>query len=192
MKKNIAFLLMIASCAPALAAKAYYVSATDVYARKQPQSYAMGRLYKNERFDIQYVDSNGWGYGYAYGSVNRCIWMQYSTTAGSNFWTHGTAVSDKCRTTNTYLLNSEFTNGEIWMNSTNTDGRSHILAGATHMWDNWSWGARTGNAVYRGTAPAGSRFIIRYTTNDGAGVMARPCNASGCSSDWFFIQRAAL
>jgi hypothetical protein len=185
-------LLLGAACGPALAAKAYYVGATDVYARAKPQSYAMGRLYKNERMDIQYVDSNGWAYGYAYGTVARCVWMQYSTTAGSNFWTHGTSVDDKCRSTNTYLSAPEFTSGEIWMNSTNTDGQSHIISKPTHMWDNWKWGAGTGNAVYRGVAPAGSRFVIRYTTNDGGGVMARPCSASGCASDWYFIQRSAL
>ena len=114
------------------AATAYYVSAQDVYARSKPQSYAMGRLYNHTdtgqgRIDIQYVDSNGWGYGYAYGYVNRCVWVQYSYRDGAgvsrtNFRTNGTTVSDKCRTTNMYLDTSEFTNGEIFMNSTNTDG----------------------------------------------------------------------
>jgi len=77
----IAGLLSISQTANA--ATAYYVSATDVYARSKPQAYAMGRLYNHTntsqgRMDIQYVDSNGWAYGYAYGYVNRCVWAQYS------------------------------------------------------------------------------------------------------------------
>lgn len=190
------------------AATAYYVSATDVYARSKPQSYAMGRLYNQTdtgqgRIDIQYVDSNGWGYGYAYGYVNRCVWVQYSyrDSAGvsrSNFRTNGTTVSDKCRTTNIYLDTSEFTNGEIFMNSTNTDGVIITIARDTNAWDNWRWdGAATGNSFYRGVSPAGSKWKIRYTTKDGAGVMARPCSydAAGslsCSSDWHFIERSSF
>ncbi len=190
------------------AATAYYVSATDVYARSKPQSYAMGRLYNQTdtgqgRIDIQYVDSNGWGYGYAYGYVNRCVWVQYSyrDSAGvsrTNFRTNGTTVSDKCRTTNMYLDTSEFTNGEIFMNSTNTDGVIITIARDTNAWDNWRWdGSATGNSVYRGVSPAGSKWKIRYTTKDGAGVMARPCSydAGGtlsCSSDWHFIQRSSF
>lgn len=192
------------------ATTAYYVSANDVYARAKPQSYAMGRLYNHTntnqgRMDIQYVDSNGWAYGYAYGYVNRCVWAQYSYrrsdgSYGVNFRTNGTTVSTKCRTTNIYLETSEFSNGEIWMNSDNTDGVVHKIARDTYMWDNWLWGGGWGNNFYRGIAPAGSHWKIRYTTNDGVGVMARPCatDANGnvvpnsCSSDWFFIQRSSL
>ncbi len=190
------------------AATAYYVSATDVYARSKPQSYAMGRLYNHTntgqgRMDIQYVDSNGWAYGYAYGYVNRCVWAQYSyrDDAGvsrTNFRTNGTTVSDKCRTTNMYLDTSEFTNGEIFMNSTNTDGVIVTLASDTNAWDNWRWdGSATGNSLYRGVSAAGSKWKVRYTTKDGAGVMARPCSydAAGslsCASDWHFIQRSSF
>lgn len=198
---------LLASAQTAQAATAYYVSAQDVYVRPKPQSYAMGRLYNytntgQGRMDIQYVDSNGWAYGYAYGYVNRCVWAQYSyrDDAGvsrTNFHTNGTTVSDKCRTTNMYLSNSEFTNGEIWSNASGTDGVIHTLSAASNTWDNWSWGNGTGNNIYRGVTPAGSIWKIRYTTNDGAGVMARPCSydAGGtlsCASDWHFIQRSAL
>jgi len=189
------------------AATAYYVSATDVYARSKPQSYAMGRLYNHTntgqgRMDIQYVDSNGWAYGYAYGYVNRCVWAQYSyrRTDGSyaiNFRTNSTTVSDKCRTTNMYLDTSEFTNGEIFMNSTNTDGVIITLARDTNAWDNWQWNGAWGNSQYRGVSLAGSKWKVRYTTKDGVGTMARPCfyDASGtlsCSSDWHFIQRSSF
>lgn len=182
---------------PAHAAKAYYVKVQDVYARPRPQSYAMGRLYTDQRIDIQYVDSNGWGYGYAYGYVNRCVWVQYSYYGNVNFWTNGTTVSNKCRTTNIYLSNSEFTNGEIWNNSSGTDGVVHRIARDTYAWDNWAWGQRWGNHYYRGVSPAGSYWKIRYTTNDGVGVMARPCyfgsdGKLSCVRDWYFIQRSAL
>ncbi len=190
------------------AATAYYVDATDVYARSKPQSYAMGRLYNHTntgqgRMDIQYVDSNGWAYGYAYGYVNRCVWAQYSyrRSDGSyavNFRTNNTSVSDKCRTTNIYLDTSEFTNGEIFMNSTNTDGVVITLARDTYAWDNWLWnGGAWGNSYYRGVSAAGSKWKVRYTTKDGVGTMARPCyyDASGvlaCTSDWYFIQRSSF
>ena len=202
------FIGWLASLQSANAATAYYVSAQDVYARSKPQSYAMGRLYNHTdtgqgRIDIQYVDANGWGYGYAYGYVNRCVWVQYSyrDDAGvsrTNFRTNGTTVSNKCRTTNIYLDTSEFTNGEIFMNSNNTDGVIVTTARDTNAWDNWRWdGTATGNSVYRGVSPAGSKWKVRYTTKDGAGVMARPCSydAAGslsCASDWHFIQRSSF
>ncbi len=173
------------------------MKAVDVYVRPKAGSYAMGRLYTDQRVDIQYIDSNGWAYGYAYGYVNRCVWVQYSYSRQVNFWTHGTTVSNKCRTTNRYLDNSEFTNGEIWSNSAGNDGIVHRIARDTHAWDNWAWGSAWGNHHYRGISPAGSYWKIRYTTNDGAGVMARPCyhDSTGtlkCVSDWYFIQRSAL
>jgi hypothetical protein len=182
---------------PAHAAKAYYVKVQDVYVRAKPQSYAMGRLYTDQRIDIQYVDSNGWGYGYAYGYVNRCVWVQYSYYSNVNFWTNGTTVSNKCRTTNMYLSTGEYSNGEIWTNSAGTDGVVHRISRDTYAWDNWAWGSGWGNHYYRGVSPAGSYWKIRYTTNDGVGVMARPCyfGSDGvlrCASDWYFIQRSAL
>jgi len=189
---------LAAGARPAHAATAYYASAQDVYARSKPGSYAMGRLYTNERMDIQYIDSNGWAYGYMYGSVSRCVWAQYSAGGTTNFWTHGTAVSDKCRTTNKYLETSEFSTGEIWTNAAGNDGVMITLPRATETWDNWLWnGGAWGAARYRGTSPAGSVWKIRYTTRDGAGVMARPCyrdaaGALSCVSDWYFIQRSSF
>ncbi|MGH8081944.1 MAG: hypothetical protein ACREP7_15320 [Lysobacter sp.] len=192
-----AAVLLALSAQTAGAATAYYVNRVDVYARAKPQSYAMGRLYTDDRMDVQYVDSNGWAYGYAYGYVNRCVWAQYSNHSEVNFRTNGTAVANRCRTSNMYLSDSEFSNGEIWTNSAGTDGVTHTLSQASHMWDNWVWGGAWGNHVYRGVAAAGSVWKIRYTTNDGVGVMARPCvtNSAGtleCLSDWYFIQRSSL
>jgi D-mannose binding lectin. len=145
--------------------------------------------------DIQDIDANGWAYGYAYGHVNRCVWMQFQQYGNTNFWTHGTTVSNKCRGYDRYLYPSEFTNGEVWGS---TDGVTYFLPRATYMWDNWVWGGRWGNHSYRGVSPAGSLWKIRYTTNDGGGVMARPCNWTGnwstttCASDWMFIQRSSI
>jgi hypothetical protein len=188
------FAALTAFAPAAQAATAYYVRVRDVYVRSHAGGYAMGRLYTNQRMDIQYVDSDGWAYGYAYGHVNRCVWAQLRVPGGTNFWTHGTAVADRCRNTNRYLQPSEFTNGQVWGS---TDGVVYTIPRATHMWDNWVWGGRWGNHSYRGVAPAGSVFKIRYTTNDGGGVMARPCtrNLDGsitCHSDWLFIQRSSL
>jgi hypothetical protein len=172
------------------AATAYYVKSNSVYVRSYPGGYAMGRLYINQRIDIQDIDSNGWAYGYAYGHVNRCVWVQFQQHGVTNFWTHGTTVSNRCRTSNRYLDMSEFTNGQIWGSG---DGAFYVLPRATHMWDNWVWGGRWGNHSYRGVSPAGSLWKIRYTTNDGGGVMARPCKDYGtCYDDWMFIQRSSI
>jgi hypothetical protein len=186
--------LLFLSHAANAATKAWYVHETDLKVRAKPNSYILGRLYQNERMDIQDIDSNGWGYGYAYGQVNRCVWVQFSGPGVTYFTTHGTVVSTRCRTTNRYLALSEFTNGQIWGEE---DGEFHTLSKETHMWDNWLWGGRWGNHRHRGKAPAGSLMKIRYTTNDGVGVMARPCvkGANGkldCLSDWIFIERATL
>lgn len=185
----VSLLAWTASARVADAATAYYVQAADVYARSQAEGVAMGRLYTNERMDIQYIDSNGWAYGYAYGYVQRCVWAQFSAGGVQRFWTHGTSVSNKCRTTNMYLDWWEFRTGEIWGT---TDGVLHTISNATYIWDNWVWGQAWGNHNYRGISPAGSLWKIRYTTNDGGGVMARPCTPSGCASDWVFIQRSSL
>jgi hypothetical protein len=179
----------------ASASTAYYVSATDVYVRSHAEGYAMGRLYSGERMDILHVNSNGWAFGYAHGNVNRCVWVQYSTKTAVNFWTHGTVVGDPCGTQPRNLQESEFTNGELWGRGTN-DGVFQRLARDTETWDNWVWGGRWGNNLYRGVSRAGSLWKIRYTTVDGGGVMARPCTEAGgnvsCSSDWYFIQRSAF
>ena len=182
----------VVSAQAADAATAYYVQANDVYARSHAEGYAMGRLYYNQRMDIQYIDSNGWAYGYAYGYIQRCVWAQFSVNGAHRFWTHGTSVSDKCRSTDKNLIWWEFTNGEIWSNSSNTDGVLRHISQATYIWDNWVWGQAWGNHNYRGISNAGSLWKIRYTTYDGGGVMARPCDSSGCASDWVFIQRSSL
>ncbi|WP_210491253.1 hypothetical protein [Patulibacter sp. SYSU D01012] len=59
------------------------VTAVDVYVRASPQGLYMGRLYKGEHFNAQYISPGGWGWGYAYGGVNRCVWvdMSYMVTA---------------------------------------------------------------------------------------------------------------
>ena len=195
---NLALFAGLAILAPTTqAATAYYVRVNDVMVRSQPGEFAMGRLYTNQRMDIQYVDPNGWAYGYAYGHVNRCVWAQFTVHGSANFWTHGAQVADRCRNTGKYLQPSEFTNGEIW-NSGSGDGFIYTIPRATHMWDNWVWGGRWGNANHRGVAPAGSVFKIRYTTNDGVGVMVRRCtrNLDGSITchphDWLFIQRSSL
>ena len=179
------------------ATTAYFVSVDSVYARSQPGSYAIGRLYTNQRMDIQDIDSNGWAYGYMYGALNRCGWVQFREHRNKNFFTYGTTVSAKCRGYDRYLYPSEFTNGEIWSNSSGNDGVEYITPRATYIWDNWAWGSRWGNHSYRGIAPANTIWKIRYTTNDGGGVMARPClyDANGtkiCYSDWVFIQRSSI
>ena len=173
------------------AATAYYVNRTDVYVRSHAQGYIMGRLYRGERMDIEYIDSNGWAYGYAYGYVNRCVWAQYREYSNPpNFRTHGTTVGNRCPG---YKVPVNFTNGTIWRNSNGDDGMEYRLPRATEIWDNWSWGARWGNSNHRGTAPAGSLWRIRYTTNDGGGVMAHPCRGhNDCSQDWVFILRSSI
>lgn len=182
----------------ASAATAYYViPGADVYVRSHANGYAMGRLYGNQRMDVQYIDANGYGYGYAYGFVNRCVWARFHDSTTTYFWTNSTPVSNKCRDYNKYLYPSEFTNGEIWSNSSGYDGMEYIIPRATYIWDNWSWGSRWGNHNYRGIAPANTLWKIRYTTNDGGGVMARPClyDAAGtkiCYEDWVFIQRSSI
>lgn len=193
---GLALLAGLAALAPnAQAATAYYVRVNDVFVRSHAGGFAMGKLYTNQRMDIQYVDPDGHAYGYAYGYVNRCVWAQFTVHGSANFRTHGTRVADRCRNTGRYLQPSEFTNGEIWGSN---DGMLYTIRGDTHMWDNWVWGGRWGNHNYRGVAPAGSVFKIRYTTNDGVGVMARRCtrNAGGSITchphDWLFIQRSSL
>src|ERR1043166_467820 len=166
------FAELVALSRGANAATAYYVSASSVYVRSQPGEYVMGRLYYGQRMDIQHIDSNGWAYGYAYGHVNRCVWAQFRENGTTNFWPHGPPAGT-------------------------SDGVFYTLPRATNMWDNWVWGGRWGNHSYRGVSPAGSLWKIRYTTNDGAGVMARPCsrNANGgvtCYHDWMFIQRSSI
>lgn len=175
------------------ASTAYYVRVADIYVRPRPQSYAMGRLYKDERMDVQYIDANGWAYGYAYGFVNRCLWAQFRERNAVNFSTHGTEVSNRCSASHPYLADSDFTNTEIWHNSTGNDGLEFTLKRPTNIWDNWVWGGRWGNHRYRGTAPAGAIWKIRYTTKDGGGVMARRCRARGdCDINWVFIERGSI
>lgn len=190
---SILMTLMLSFSQTVNAATPYY-ALRDVYARSHSGGYTIGRLYTNQRMDIQYIDSAGYAYGQIYGYVNKCGWAQFRDSNGNTFRTNGTTVPDKCRTTNKYLEISEFSNGEIWTDSIgNNDGIVVTLPRGTYMWDNWSWNMRWGNYNYVGYAPAGSRFKVRYTTNDGGGIMARYCNpGGGCDTGWVFIQRSAL
>jgi hypothetical protein len=179
------------------ATKAWYVKpGSEVFARSAPDKYVMGRLYPSDRMDIQDIDKHGNAYGYAYGNVNRCVWAKFSGPGAVYFRTDETVVSTKCRTENRYLDTSEFTNGEIWTDSGGGDGIVIHTSRGTHMWENWSWNSRWGNHKYKGYAPAGSRFKIRYTTKDGVGMMARLCEPEpgGCDTKtgWVFIQRTAI
>jgi hypothetical protein len=159
----------------------YAVKAVDVYVRSAPQSYAMGRLYNGQSMDIQYVDSNGWAYGFAYGYVNRCVWAMWSA-----FGSYIGARGNGCRTSNMYLALSEFSDGTVW--GSGGDGAFHRISRNSEMWDNWAWSQAWGNHKYRGTAGAGTAFAIRYRTKDGQGVMARIWDYS----DWVFIQASSL
>ena len=175
------------------AATAYYVSGTYVYARARAGGHATGRLYKDERMDIQYIDPEGWAYGFLAGNMGRCGWAQFRENGSTKFWTNNTTVPNRCRTTNIYLDLLEYSNGEVWNDSKGADdGVVFTLPRETHMWDNWQPNKRWGYHAYRGKKPAGSRFKVRYTTSDGGGVMARFCDSSGCDTGWVFIQRSAL
>lgn len=176
------------------AATAYNVSSTDVYARARAGGHATGRLYKYDRMDIQYIDREGWAYGFLGGYINRCGWAQFSENGNVKFTTTYITVPNRCRSTNMYLDLFEYSNGEVWNDSSGTDGVVVTLPRETHMWDNWEPNKRWGYHKYRGTKPAGSRFKIRYTTGDGGGVMARFCDSADCVTEvgWVFIQRSAF
>jgi hypothetical protein len=162
----------------------YQVTASSVYARPRPGSYTMGRLYTGNTMDIQYVDSNNWAYGYAFGYVNRCVWAQWSSAAGGNF---GARIGNRvngCRTTNMYLDNSEFiadSGTAIW--GSESDGQYHRLARQSSFWDNWDWAGNWGNHNYRGELYPGAEVMLRYRTRGGGGMMVRLYG----QSDWVFI-----
>jgi hypothetical protein len=162
----------------------YQVTAVNLYVRARPGSYVMGRLYTGNTMDIQYVDSNSWAYGYAFGHVNRCVWAQWANASGGNFGGRLGNRVNGCRTTNMYLDDSEFisNNGaDIWGSA--SDGQSVNIARQSSYWDNWDWNANTGASTYRGELPAGYNVLIRYRTRGGGGMMCR----LGGQSDWVFI-----
>src|SRR5688572_2766367 len=93
-------------CADAHAVYRVRVSAVDLYARCRAGSYLFGRLYNGNAFDVQYVDSNNWAYGYAYGHVNRCGWTQRGYTYMVN-----EAANKYCRDSPKNIADSEFMGG---------------------------------------------------------------------------------
>src|SRR4051812_45445670 len=95
--------MMLGLCDVANATYRVRVSAVDLYVRCRAGSYLFGRLYNGNAFDVQYVDSNNWCYGYAYGYVNRCGWTQrgytYMVNEGANTY---------CRSSPMNIADSEF------------------------------------------------------------------------------------
>ena len=65
-------LLLFPSSASAAGIGTNTVDADSVYVRPEPQSWAIGTLYRGDRMDVQEVTDGGYAYGYIYGSFNGC------------------------------------------------------------------------------------------------------------------------
>lgn len=66
------------------------VVAIDLILRKAPMGVYYGLLHQNEHFNVQYISPAGWGWGYAYGSANKCGWVDVSYLVTSPGDPHGT------------------------------------------------------------------------------------------------------
>ena len=66
------------------------VTATDLQVRKSPQGVYYGMLHSGDHFNVQYISPNGWGWGFAYGAVNKCSWTDVSYLITSPGDPHGT------------------------------------------------------------------------------------------------------
>lgn len=163
-------------CGEASATYRVRVSATDLYARCRAGSYLFGRLYNGNAFDVQYVDSNNWCYGYAYGYVNRCGWTQrgytYMVNEGANTY---------CRSSPMNIADSEFMGAGPYGGC--CDGELINIGCGAYVWDNWIESSHWGNNNYRGYWGAGTPFYRRWVTKDMRATWGRIYNVS----DWVVI-----
>ena len=175
----------------------YKLDRQDLVVRVDPKSYAIGRLHKGEGFDLHSVDANGWAWGFAYGDVNRCVWVQFHVTGddGTNGGDYTVNFdvenpephNDQCKDPHR-LPNEEWTNGTI-NDPDAEDGTEISLNGCAepHHWDNWDREKATGVPPSRGLLDPNGVVRWRYVTPDGQGVMSRIGEG-----DWVFIPRSCF
>lgn len=173
----IAVVISIGICSEAAATYRCRVTADSLYIRPRAGSYFQGVMYKGHAFDVQYVDSNNWAYGYGYGYVNRCGWTQRGYMAQVN-----EGANTYCRSSPKNIADSEFMGDGPWGGC--CDGERITVGCGVYCWDNWidaptSWG----NHNYRGYF-VNTTWYRRYATKD-LGAWAVRWNGA---SDWSFIR----
>jgi len=162
------------------------VSVDDVLVRSGPQSFALGRLYRGEAFDVSYRDSNGWMWGYAWGHVNGCAWVQLAVGSNApNFDAAPAPPAGHARSCGTHrqFAAGDFSAGDADVNA--IDGQTlNVTCASFETWGNWnhsgpqhrSHGSRSDQSVR-----------LRYTVRGGGGAMVRLG-----PGEWLFMRRECL
>ena len=170
----------------------YTVTAENLMVRSKAQSYAMGRLVKGQAMDIHYGDDNGWAYGFAYGDVNRCVWVQFSVTDDKGATTTYFDVTQhdehkkQCDEEHKNIEPEEFTQRTNGDPNSGSSTKINACGHADH-WNNWNWNEKTGVPASRGLLPEGTGVEWRYITIDGAGAMVMLAK-----DDWVFVPSDCL
>lgn len=176
----------------------YEVGADSLYVRRAAQSYAIGTLYGkgpqspsgNQSMDVQYVDDNGWAYGFAYGNVNRCGWAQWAHLRNNRIGSRGqTCPGGGGRDGMARNLEiSEFTNGEV-TDPADEDGEPARVNNCGNPFPHGNYSPSGGYKNYYGGALSGT-VNFRYTTTDGKAAMIKADIAG--RPMWVFIPRACI
>jgi hypothetical protein len=131
-----------------------HVTADDLYVRTRWDSWMIGTLYRNQRFDIQ-GSSNGYYWGYADGAFNGCGWV------GSAYVTRDNAGSAPSCGAPRDLGDPHC--GAGCYSATASGDKWHVTCTDATVFGNYRVGDLRSP---RGTIYAGQEYNWRYTTAD--------------------------
>ena len=196
-----ACLLVFAGCdpgdepnGPSVDAGEYTVTAPELLLRASVDGEPLGRLYRGERMDVHHVDADGWAYGFAAGTVQRCVWTRFRDDLANaeviNFnEDHPDALlhQDACDPAE----RDEAPDPSTWASQISDDGeRGTPIAtdcDRSDYWNNWDWSRGAGVGPADGVLERDTEVHWRYVTSDGNGVMARLAG-----DQWVFIARPCM
>jgi len=195
-----ACLLAFAGCDPGdepddrTAAGEYTVTAPELAIHASTAGEPLGRLYRGEVMDVHHIDEDGWAFGFAGGTVQRCVWAKFRDTLPNtnaivfNFNEDAPGQHDGgCET----VEDDDAPDPSEWSSRVSADGEqgTPILTDCDRSayWKNWDWDAGAGVGTEDGILDRDTEVHWRYVTSDGNGVMA-----SLADDSWVFIARPCM
>lgn len=194
-----ACLLVFAGCDPGadpddstVNAGEYTVTAPELLLHASVDGEPLGRLYRGERMDVHHVDADGWAYGFAAGTVQRCVWARFSDDLPDaeviNFDEYDPGPhAATCEP----VERDQAPDPSAWASRLSADGERgtpvRTDCDRSAYWKNWDWSRGAGVGAEDGVLDRDTEVHWRYVTSDGNGVMARIAG-----DQWVFVARPCM
>ncbi len=170
----------------------YTVTAPELVIHAGIDGEPLGRLYRGEVMDVHHVDADGWAFGFAGGTVQRCVWAKFRDTLPNavviNFNEDEAGPHDGgCET----VERDEAPDSTEWASRFSADGGTGTPIATncdrSAYWKNWDWDRGASVGTEDGVLERDTEVHWRYVTSDENGVMARIDD-----DNWVFIARPCM